>query len=197
MTDSTSIPSSTPNPKPVEGRVKILGLDPSLTSFGVGAVEVKGQTIGPARMDLTWRYTARLLKTSKKGVERLIWFRDSIEALAGQFDLAVVEGYAYGRHNQMAALGELGGLVKIALHETGVPYVIVAPTSLKKFVTGKGNAPKDLIMMEAYKRWEVDVPTTDEADAVALALMGATAVYGLDTGLPKPNMEALKKVEWV
>lgn len=172
-----------------EGRV-VFGLDPSLTSFGVAKVRILGQ-------DHLWSYGTEVLKTSRKGADRLEWFYVAINNLCAELpDLVVVEGYAFGAKAARERMGELGGVVRLALHQNEIPWVEVQPTALKKFVTGKGNAPKDHIMLEAYKRWKIDVPTTDEADAVGLALMGATACYGLDTELPKVNLEALSKVDW-
>ncbi len=175
------------------GRVRILGLDPSLTSFGVSKVEM-------SRGGMSFTYRTDVLKTSTKGVTRLKWFYLKMQELVRDFapDIIVLEGYAYGvaRGNSAISMGELGGIIRFALSEVDAAPVIVPPAKLKKFVTGKGNAGKDIVLLELYKRFEVDVPTSDEGDATGLALMAAVGLYDLNVVLPKANLDALKDVEW-
>ena len=69
----------------------------------------------------------------------------------------------------------------------------VAPTSLKKFVTGKGNAKKDLMLLSVYKRWGFDTTNDNKADAYGLAQFGR-ALLGFDTGVPQVNLTAVEKI---
>ena len=80
-----------------------------------------------------------------------------------------MEGYAFG--SQMAnMLGELGGMVKLTLLEFNIYPLIVPPTSLKKYVTGKGQGvPKSQILLHVYKKWNVDITDDNAADSYALA----------------------------
>jgi Holliday junction resolvasome RuvABC endonuclease subunit len=75
-------------------------------------------------------------------------------------------------------------------YRAGIPYIEISPNGLKKFVTGKGSGKKEVIMLEAYKRWGIE-GTNDEVDAYCLAMVGL-AYHGHIT-MPKVNMEALKK----
>ena len=68
-------------------------------------------------------------------------------------------------------LAMLAATVRIALYERGKAFMIVAPTSLKKWITGKGVGQKDLIVREVYKRYGIETANDDEADAVVLALI--------------------------
>lgn len=43
------------------------------------------------------------------------------------------------------------------------------PGQIKKFTTGKGNAKKELMMKEVYKRWGFETDSHDVADAYAIA----------------------------
>ena len=126
------------------------------------------------------------------------WFKRGMAEELEEFepDLIVLEGYAYSRGNQAHQIGELGGVIRWLFYDLDRVPVVIAPAKLKKFVTGKGNANKALVMMEAYKRFAIDVPTTDEVEATALAIMGAVGTHGLVVGLPKVNMEALEGVVW-
>jgi crossover junction endodeoxyribonuclease RuvC len=137
-------------------------------------------------------------KPKVRGTQRLAWFDRTMASELLTFDpqLVVIEGYAYGKGNSAHQIGELGGIIRLTLHEQDSEWVEIAPSKLKKFVTGKGNAPKDSMMIEAYKRFKVDVPTSDECDAASLAIMGAVGKGWLNVELPKVNMEAVEGVEW-
>lgn len=104
----------------------------------------------------------------------------------------IIEGYGFARTQNLIPLIEVGTVVRYTLYEQGFSYIEVPPTSLKKFVTGKGNVKKEMMLKEVYKRWNIDCDTNDEADAVGLAYMGMALDGKLK--LPKINMEALKKI---
>jgi len=53
-------------------------------------------------------------------------------------------------------------------------FRVVAPTMLKKFVTGKGNTKKDLMLLETYKRYNVYFEDDNICDAYGLSLIAAT-----------------------
>lgn len=174
------------------GGVRVLGLDPSLRSFGIARL-----TLGPQRKSFGL-YT-KTWGPKVTGVQRLSWFAHKFgeEVEDYQPNIIVIEGYAYARGQGAHQIGELGGVLRLQMHLNALRYVEVAPSKLKKFVTGKGNAKKEIVMVELYKRFGVEVPTTDEADAAGLALMAAVGKYGLSHGLPAANLTALEGIDWL
>ena len=122
-----------------------------------------------------------------KGVERLQWIRDKV----------TIEGYAFGRANRAAALGELGGVVRLALHEAEIRYVVLSPSTIKKLATGKGNAAKPAVLVEAVKRLGYDGSDDNESDAMWL-LEAALQHYEFPerVQLPKAHLVALAVVQW-
>lgn len=104
----------------------------------------------------------------------------------GSDPIVVIEGYGFGQASSIRILVEIGTMIRFRLHDLGISYIEVAPTALKKFVTGKGNAKKELMLLEVYKRWGIDCETNDEADAVGLGMYGL-AVNGLIT-VPKIHL---------
>jgi Holliday junction resolvasome RuvABC endonuclease subunit len=110
-------------------------------------------------------------KSEKRGIDRLSDIQAHlIENLVNYSILDVaIEGYAFG--SQMAnMLGELGGMVKLTLHDFGIYPLIVPPTNLKKYVTGKGNGiPKSQMLLYVYKKWGVEFTDDNAADAYSLA----------------------------
>lgn len=101
-----------------------------------------------------------------------------------------LEDYAMGAKGRVFDIGEATGLFKHKVHQR--PYMslhTVAPTELKKFATGKGNADKnrmwqaldgevanlkDLLKWWASESADVKSPISDIVDAYWLARYGAS-----------------------
>jgi Holliday junction resolvasome RuvABC endonuclease subunit len=82
---------------------------------------------------------------------------------------AAIEGYAFGSEFGREQAGELGGSLRLHLWTQGIPFIVVPPTVLKAYVTGKGNAPKEQIIAHVLKRWGYEAVDNNDADAFALA----------------------------
>lgn len=87
-------------------------------------------------------------------------------------DLVVLENYGFSNAHTLVTLVEIGTVIRYFLWQEGIPYIDVAPTSLKAFVAGKGNAKKDLMVLEVFKKWGFSSPTNDIADAIGLGMFG-------------------------
>jgi Holliday junction resolvasome RuvABC endonuclease subunit len=64
---------------------------------------------------------------------------------------------------------------KIFLEIRNLPYLTVSPTSVKRFITGRGDAEKALVASEIKRRYAISFakdPGNDLSDAAALALWG-------------------------
>jgi len=172
----------------------VVGLDPSLTSFGMATLAA-----GPLP-DITASSSVLKpgsVKPKMDPVLRLGWLRRSVDQYLTENDpsLVVLEGYSYGSSQAAHQLGELGGVLRTFMYRRW-PYIVVPPSRLKKFVAGKGNAPKDVIRLELWKRFEVEAKTADEVDAISLAYFGAFWSGALAVSmLPKPNREAVAAQE--
>ena len=96
----------------------------------------------------------------------------------GESRFVAIEGYAMGSKTRPQMAGELGGHLRLLLWQAGVPYIIVPPTTLKKYVLGKGNAAKELMLKEVFRKWGYDTTSNDRADAYALARIAAEFAAG-------------------
>lgn len=167
--------------------MRIIGLDLSLTRTGYVLPDGTTSVIVPP-------------KGAERGMPRLRWIRDSIlsRARMSRVDLVVIEGYAMGmgREAHNHAMGELGGVVRLSLFEAGISFVDVPPAVLKKYATGKGNANKELVLVEAVKRLGFQGSDNNEADALWLWHMAHDRFDGVRSYVPATNREALGKVEW-
>lgn len=104
-----------------------------------------------------------------------------------------IEGYGFGRTANIEPLFCVGTIMRYKLHVKGRgDYKVVPPTSLKQFVTGKGNANKDLMMMSVLKNWDIETKNNNEADAVGLAMFGLA--YHNKIKMPVLNMKAVDKL---
>jgi crossover junction endodeoxyribonuclease RuvC len=162
----------------------VMGVDGSLTGTGIAALfgdHLVGETLSPKKIT---------------GVNRLSWFRTVFKAKIILYDpaLIVFEGYGFAsKFGHSHSLGELGGILKLAAFEFDRPFIIVPPTVLKKFTTGKGNAEKNAVSKEAYKRYGVDLSDNNQVDAAMLAIMGRAHLGGLE--LTAFQKEAMQKIE--
>jgi crossover junction endodeoxyribonuclease RuvC len=89
---------------------------------------------------------------------------------------------------------ELGTVIRSFLHRSNLDFIEVAPTALKKFVTGKGSAKKEVMILELFKRWQREFKDNDQADAFGLMKFGE-ALLGQDVGLPKSHLEPVELVK--
>lgn len=89
-----------------------------------------------------------------------------------------IEGISYGSTGK--AFSQLSGLYYHTLIELenkfpSTTIKSIPPGTLKKFITGKGNAKKDLILLNVYKKFGIEFNNSDLADAFSLAMMAYEA----------------------
>ena len=136
-----------------------LGIDQSYSGFAITAYQ-------------NGNYYTEVYKSDKRGIDRLRDIQAHTMNWLHQFDNVTdvaMEGYAFG--SQMANMrGELGGMVKLTLLDFGIYPLIVPPTNLKKYVTGKGNGiSKSQMLLQVYKKWDAEFTDDNAADSYALA----------------------------
>lgn len=175
----------------------VVAFDLSLTSTGVAD-----------------RNGTRRITPKTTGPERLAEIRDAVLAschdhrsLDDQFccgtghcidlpDLVVLEGYSYGSPNAAHPVGEMGGVVRLALWEAGLPFEVVSPSTIKAFACGKGNASKDDVLLAAVRRLGYEGGSKDEADALWLYALTMHALGAPIVTVPAGHHKALKALTW-
>lgn len=151
-----------------------LGIDQSYSGFATVAYAPAAGTVTEHVLDFSPAKAGH-------GPQRLHHAHHALEqhfqtlAKAGEVRQVAFEGYAYGAQFKREELGELGGILRLALIEVFPPHMLhtVAPMSVKKYATGSGRSPKDRVMLEVYKRWGYEAATNDLADAYTLARISA------------------------
>lgn len=171
---------------------RVLGIDPSLSSTGWAYRDEHGNVV-----------TGHIATKKLLGPWRLHYALTEMEKVIDlcQPELVVYEDYAMGKGDMGRAfhIGELGGVFKRMLWDRGLDVLMVTPTTLKKVITGKGNAgwtpkgekkltdkqKKQIVIDALAQDFDVHTPQNDEADAAGLMLVGEIrcGVYG-DTKNP-------------
>lgn len=165
--------------------MNILGLDLSLTSTGV--------CIGD---DECVAY-----HSDSEDTQRLTDIRNYVlgTCLEENIKCVIMEGYSYGSRSRAHALGELGGVMKVAFDEAWIPFVIVPPTSRAKFATGRGNAGKaEVISAVSYRtsrHWS-GKGVEDRIDAWVLREMGLQRLGQSQYLWSAENLKALDSIDW-
>lgn len=169
----------------VDKKMIAFGIDLSLTATGL--VVLDGDKL---------LYSGCFKPKNKSGAERLIEIDREISMTMVGYDPEIIclEGYSFGsRGRALFQIGELGGVVRVALHDWGKHWMEITPSQVKKFATGKGTSKKDLILQQVYKKWGQEFKTSDEADAFVLAKIG-TILLGYEEKLTKQQVEVMENL---
>ena len=111
-------------------------------------------------------------------------------------DLVVIEGYSYASGNKAHDVGELGGVVRLALHEAGIRFEVVAPKTIKTYACNNGGASKDDMLLAAVRRLGYEGNSKDEADALWLYALAMHALGEPIVSVPATHLRALKALPW-
>jgi crossover junction endodeoxyribonuclease RuvC len=164
---------------------RVVAFDVSLTATGFARnVDPQSCVLRPPKMAAT-------------GMARLQWIRNRLLAEASfpaAADLVVIEGYSFNRNPSMWQLGELGGVIRLALWETGYRVLEIPPATLKKYATGKGNAKKEDVLAAAIRRLGYAGSDHNEADALWLLQIGLRYMGAPAVNVPEVHLDALKNL---
>lgn len=147
-----------------------LGIDPSPTATGL----VMLRENGTPHPETLWEH-----EIGTKGLDGMNRTKFIVTEIMTAIhdrkpDKIVVEGYSLNAKNvsSLVPLIELGGLLRFMLQLDGFKWYDPRASEVKKFATGKGNTPKDKVMMFVLKRWAFEAATNNTADAYVMAAMG-------------------------
>lgn len=148
----------------------VLGVDPGSRCAGWAAVEARGSRLlhrghGVIRLNPQQPLEARL--------EVLF---DRMEAICREVrpERVVVESLFQHKNARSAlVLGHARGVVLLAASRTGSTLRQLSPAEIKKAVTGRGRADKHQVQQMVVSMLGLrEVPPTDAADALAIAVAG-------------------------
>ena len=140
-----------------------MGVDQSLT--GTGVVVIKDDKIIHQQLIVSEK-TKNTKSPSIDYTRRLVKIKNEIKNIILTVDpnYIALEGMAFGARGR--AIFDIGGLSHILREcflSLGIPFIIVPPTILKKYWTGKGTANKGDMINEAKNRGE-DIIILEKGD---------------------------------
>jgi len=147
----------------------VIGVDPSLNASGVVVLKfIEGEKLPEILKQCVIPCTPKM-----GDVGRIIHIVDELDAILNSVvdPKVAVEGLSFGaRGRAMLQLAALNYYIQIHLVKKEIEHMLIPPTVMKKFVTGKGNCTKDLTMLKAYKKWGVDFGDNNICDAYCHAM---------------------------
>lgn len=172
-TDSTSGPDSGTSFR----RGFVIGVDPSLTNTGVVVLDHKATVV------LQRGITSKPLGSDVKSrMERVRQITMTLLEILNKYrpDVVTIETYAMHSKGQLAFMAELGCMLRYVIVDGGVTLYEVAPSTLKKWVTGSGKSIKNAdgttdsktaTIVTLTRRYDLNFASNDIYDAYALARM--------------------------
>jgi Holliday junction resolvasome RuvABC endonuclease subunit len=156
---------------PVVSSTRYLGID--LSSNHAAFVQLTDDKTKPLR----WRFitdTASIAATAptnsilmdlgktkdpeQKALRRLAWWRENLDKVLDIFepDYTAIEDYAFARAQGAHQLGEVGGLLRLALWDRKWRWRKYTPGQIKLFAAHTGKAEKDVMVAAVRDRWDQD-----------------------------------------
>lgn len=167
----------------------VIAIDPSLTGLAVVCADVDSS-----------HYEEFTSKPEKTLVGRLARYNKLALAVSTLVAkdvprLCLIEGYSHSsKGSSFLSLAEFGGILRNRVVGFADLTVEVPPTTLKKFITGKGNASKMDVVSTLSSKYQMIFKTDNHADAFGLSLLGLAALGLLETK-NKHEREAVSVVQ--
>lgn len=166
-----------------------LGLDLSLTGSGVVIIDDNYSIL-----------FSETLSVKSRDVERLLFLENKLLNILQDKSITItaIEGPAYQDTGKIFELGEWAGVVKLNLYKLSIPYIIVAPMQLKKYVSGSGKAgKKELIILDVFKNFGEEIRDNNIADAYVLSRIARDFYYlknDKEYDIKKYQEDVIKKI---
>lgn len=146
----------------------VVGVDPSLSNTGVTIISNAEELCYSIKTKppKEFSFLAELNRIESIVCQVIDCFKKDKKPV-----IVVMEGMAFMAHNTVALiqLSALNYFLRKAFKDLDIKFIIVPPTTLKKFITSKGNAHKELILLECYKRWNKEFSDNNIADSYGMA----------------------------
>lgn len=174
--------------------INVLGLDLSLVKTGYAVVEEGGKVLASGVINSK--------PCGKKPIDETMRIIKIVEEIQQKIDdllpndppvLVAIEGLAFmAQSTSLVQLAGLNYLTRATLARLKYPFLIVAPTTLKKFITGSGKGEKDKMMMTTYKDYGHEALDNNENDAYCLAICGLALLGKPLKKMTKSQTEVVK-----
>ncbi|MBC8201419.1 MAG: crossover junction endodeoxyribonuclease RuvC [Planctomycetes bacterium] len=154
--------------------MRVLGVDPGLRTAGYGCIDLIGNSISPTLVEAG----AITLCVDSSIPFRLKQLHDDLSQVILDLApdvLAVEKIFTHKEHVSTATvMGHARGVILLAGEQANLPLIELAPSEIKKSVTGNGNATKEQVQHAIASILKLTEPPTpsDVSDALAIAITG-------------------------
>jgi hypothetical protein len=175
----------------------VIGIDPSIA----GTCVCLGTSPKNYRMmKFPSKPTGRSLRARVARIEDTVarvmqWIGEAPERVGHPYPMLLIEGYSFGSKQGGEYLAEYGGLLRFHLVDDFDAFE-VAPTQLKKYITGKGSGKKELMIAHLAQKHGAIFDSNDHYDAYGLFLMALGAIKAIPvTKEQQAAIDAVLKTE--
>lgn len=195
-----------------------IGLDNSITCTGMTVLDSNGDTVKSyafvgEKVAKKWGFLIEKVFNNslrKQQFSKMVGIRE--EVLRVIDDLPIknsgkdnvicigIENYSYASKGKQTLLGEFGGIMREAVAEHCEQIFEFAPQAVKKFITGNGNSPKDVVLLNVYKKYKEEFEDIkgryklDAADSYVVAKICYHYASGDLDNLTKNQLDVLAKI---
>lgn len=185
----------------------VIGVDASLSGSGVCIMGFDEKTTSILTLQTV---KSKPTQHNYLRIERFRKIVEDIFAIVGKnvrqpTAFLCIEAYAMMvRGSAVTALPELGSLIRNRCYNDALPWVEYAPSSVKKFGTGKGNAKKNMMLMHVQQKHGhmlvgtgLEFQDDNQGDAFVITLMGVAYARWKQFGIlpTKDELAVLKAMD--
>lgn len=158
--------------------VRIIGLDLSLSETGFAIFSKDENKIDGGSIKVSPKIIKQYNLTTTMSKIEYIVEQLNYEFAVNRPALVVIEDTFCNPRNMKTSkqLIQLGGVVRYILEIAGVPYIDIAPSKLKLYVTGKGNASKDEMVSTVNEKFGINVKNNNVCDAIGCCVYGVSTL---------------------
>ena len=163
----------------------LLGIDPGSNLMGYAFLQ-----LSPKRKPRIVRMGTLDMRKFKNQGEKLAFIFKELQQLIKLYEPveAAIEAPFYGKNVQsMLKLGRAQGVAMVAVSTTGISIEEYAPKTIKRAVTGNGNASKEQVarMLPHLVEGDMEGQSEDATDALGVAFCHHIQTSGLQVGAKK------------
>jgi len=146
-----------------------LGIDPSFSGTGLVVLDRQGKIVEQKEI------STQKVNGDQHDIERRLIIignrvEEFIKPYLDKIYVCYIEEISFGSSGEASAqLAALNYYIRVYMYNLKINFYTVSPGQLKKYITGNGQAKKNLMLKEVFKRWQVDFNSDNLADAYALA----------------------------
>lgn len=142
---------------------RFVGVDPS-TKTGICVLNESGEVVIAREITHKGRDPERMYNIIEKTIDEIRFHHSQNKTHV------CIEGFSYGSKGRSVDIQYgIGWGLRLGMFAEYIGYTEVAPGQLKRFACGRGNANKQYVAIETYKRWGFESESDNITDAYVLA----------------------------